>query len=613
MDWQARHDQLCACSLVDIFTSLKRRTTQPPTQALIQRKINSLSLPALETLSLSVENRIVSNHGSRRLSPLQIAGTARAVQFFPTETVAEIAHVHALGEVMSAAAVGSVHFQTSHLHRIGVQHLALAQKRGMAIHPIATDLHARAMEARNDGDSEKALSILGIEGAVVLEGGGFASKAGLLVGVAFSVAVMKSLDRICCGHCLRVVGIAEVSVCRRCGDRLICRECLSAGEYRVGHAGGECERIRVYVRTMAQSLIHALTKSARTRFVTVVQLDARGGIAPMHVSSMGSPLIRSSLLDFILRCPDVVCVAEVVVYWRLLIAFLAEPDGHEQVCIVDCEDVYHIKPAEHAVAVEKPGAGHARKAPTRPSEKRRLKKGPRTAEREAEGKARAVAEALAMEEANAVLERQAARPDATSAMLTSVLAKRESVASPEVVAHVRARRDSLRAAERMARKPASARPGRDLTERMCRRVDLVDARPTAALILQRRVRAWLRCRKKARRKKRSRAAKRIQSSVRTWLLLRVEVKSLIAATAASSGTSVGTDCEEPSVADAPESLKPASTEPTTAAECAICLDDDAEFAAVPCGHRCLCASCSKTVTHCPMCRAQMSAVLRIFI
>ena len=111
MDWQARHDQLCACSLVDIFTSLKRRTTQPPTQALIQRKINSLSLPALETLSLSVENRIVSNHGSRRLSPLQIAGTARAVQFFPTETVAEIAHVHALGEVMSAAAVGSVHFK----------------------------------------------------------------------------------------------------------------------------------------------------------------------------------------------------------------------------------------------------------------------------------------------------------------------------------------------------------------------------------------------------------------------------------------------------------------------------------------------------------------------
>ena len=216
-----------------------------------------------------------------------------------------------------------------------------------------------------------------------------------------------------------------------------------------------------------------------------------------------------------------------------------------------------------------------------------------------------------MAEANAVLERQSARPDATSAILTSVLAKRESAASPEVVAHVRARRDSLRAGERMARKPVSARPGRDLTERICRRVDLVDARPTAALILQRRVRAWLRCRKKARRKKRSRAAKRIQSSVRTWLLLRVEVKSLTAATAASSG-SVGTDCEEPSVADEPEPLKPASTE-STAAECAICLDDDAEFAAVPCGHRCLCANCSKTVTHCPMCRAQMSAVLRVFI
>ena len=62
-----------------------------------------------------------------------------------------------------------------------------------------------------------------------------------------------------------------------------------------------------------------------------------------------------------------------------------------------------------------------------------------------------------MAEANAVLERQVARSDATSAMLTSVLAKRESAASPEVVAHVRARRDSLRAAKRMWRASLSAR------------------------------------------------------------------------------------------------------------------------------------------------------------
>ena len=42
--------------------------------------------------------------------------------------------------------------------------------------------------------------------------------------------------------------------------------------------------------------------------------------------------------------------------------------------------------------------------------------------------------------------------------------------------------------------------------------------------------------------------------------------------------------------------KPASTEPANT-ECAICLDDNAEYAAVPCGHRCLCTNCSKTISH----------------
>ena len=40
--------------LVDIFTSLKRRANhQPPTEELIRRKFEALSLPALDTLSIS--------------------------------------------------------------------------------------------------------------------------------------------------------------------------------------------------------------------------------------------------------------------------------------------------------------------------------------------------------------------------------------------------------------------------------------------------------------------------------------------------------------------------------------------------------------------------------
>ena len=210
-----------------------------------------------------------------------------------------------------------------------------------------------------------------------------------------------------------------------------------------------------------------------------------------------------------------------------------------------------------------------------------------------------------MAEADAVLERQSARPDVTSAMLTSVLLKRGGTASPEVVARTRAKRDSLKAAEMRARKPPRAKREEPIR--------LTNDRLAAALLLQRRARAWLRCRKKRRRKQRGRAAKIIQRSVRTWLLLlRVVAKPHTASTAASSGSEgapAGAELVEP---PEPEATEPPSTEPAST-ECVICWDGDAEYAAVPCGHRCLCANCSQTVSECPVCRAAMTAVLRVFV
>ena len=243
-----------------------------------------------------------------------------------------------------------------------------------------------------------------------------------------------------------------------------------------------------------------------------------------------------------------------------------------------------------------------------PSERRRLQKEAKAAEKRAKEEARAAAEAAAVAEANAVLERQAARPDATAAILTSVLLKRGGTASPEVVARTRAKRDSLKAAEMRARKPAKAkREERTAAER------LPSARFVAsALLLQRCARTWLRSRKKLQRRQRSRAAKRIQLAVRTWLLLRVATKPYVAIGAASSGTEGAPDGEEFVELPAPEPPRSALIEPATT-ECTICLDGDAEYAAVPCGHRCLCANCSNTVSQCPVCRTLLSAVLRVFV
>ena len=247
-----------------------------------------------------------------------------------------------------------------------------------------------------------------------------------------------------------------------------------------------------------------------------MRLNGSGLIAPVHITSIASPLVPSSLAEALARCPTEMNLPSVVIHWRLLVAFLSKLEGDDQEAI-DYEAVYHVTAAECAEAETAP----APRGPPRllPSERRRLQKEAKAAEKRAKEEARAAAEAAAVAEANAVLERQAARPDATAAILTSVLLKRGGTASPEVVARTRAKRDSLKAAEMRARKPVKAMPKeRNAAERLRTDGDLTDARLAAALLLQRCARTWLRCRKKLRRKQRSRAAKLIQRSVRTWLL-----------------------------------------------------------------------------------------------
>ena len=360
--------------------------------------------------------------------------------------------------------------------------------------------------------------------------------------------------------------------------------------------------MRAEVRSAAKALVPRLRESARQ--VAMVRMNGAGLIVPVHITSIASALVPSSLAEALTRCPTEMNQPATVVYWRLLVAFLAKLEGDDQEA-VDYEAVYHVQAAE-CVEAETPPTP---RGPPRllPSERRRLQKEAKAAEKRAQEEARAAAEAAAVAEADAVLERQSARPDVTSAILTSVLLKRGGTASPEVVTRTRAKRDSLKAAERDARKPAKAKPEEPNAAETIRL-----GRLAAALLLQRHARAWLWCRKKLRRKQRSRAAKIIQRSVRTWLLLlRVVAKPYTVSTAASSG-SEGTDGEELVEPPEPEATEPPSTEPAST-ECVICCDGDAEYAAVPCGHRGLCANCSQTVSECPVCRATMTAVLRVFV
>ena len=290
-------------ALVDILTSLKRRANHPPpTEELILRKFDALSLPALNTLSILIDHTTAGQH--RRLSPRQVCGMSQAVRVFPEDTASEVAHVHACESVVSSAATKRASLAASHALRLGLEHLAKARERGMPLCPVATDRHLQAMDALSRGGrkdkSTTALEILGVGDANISEDGTavFVSANGLLTSTSFCIAVMDRLDLpgdICCGSCYRVVRADELSICRRCDDQLLCKGCL-------GHAkhASECGRVRSIVRSMAQSLTPHIRESARR--VAVVQLSSSGLTVPMSTTSIASPLVPSSLLESLSRC-----------------------------------------------------------------------------------------------------------------------------------------------------------------------------------------------------------------------------------------------------------------------------------------------------------------------
>lgn len=582
-----------AYSVTDILTTLNLRTNHPPTPSLICRKLDSLSRPAFDSLSIMIAAKANIEDGVR-LSSHQINGVARAVSScFQADAASEIAHVHACGGVVSAAAAKAAYYEYSHVLRIGLQHFALTRKIGIPLRPIATDMHARAIAALTKGEGgnmKAALGILGVADTLVLEEGFFASATGLLTGCAFCVAVMDRLDpgEICCGTCCRVVSGEELTICGRCGDHLACEQCM-VGEGKVQHMN-ECRRVRDQVRAMAQTLVPHIRESARR--VAVVRLSDSGLIAPTHVTSIASALIPSSLWEYLSRCSTSVTHSEISTYWRLLIVFLAEPDGDDQEAI-EYQRVY-VDAAEYAAVADKQQLGPTRRAPLlSPSEQRRLRKGVRATKKRAEDEVRAAtvakAEAEAVVKANNVLERQVARLDATSAMLTSVLAKRESAASPEVVARVRVRRDSLKAAERRAQRPFKARPARSPSKMVHENVVFASARLAAAGLLQRYARVWLRRRKKLRRKERSRAAKSLQRSVRAWLLPRV-----VASATSSVATAAAPGYNEDDVL------------------CVVCIERPRVMLFLGCAHLCACEDCASILVACPLCRA-VGVKMRVYM
>lgn len=73
---------------------------------------------------------------------------------------------------------------------------------------------------------------------------------------------------------------------------------------------------------------------------------------------------------------------------------------------------------------------------------------------------------------------------------------------------------------------------------------------------------------------------------------------------------------EPALESGDETALPspprASSECDAAGDCVVCLESPAQVAVIPCGHVCVCTECAQQQELCPICRAAVERMLRLF-
>ena len=124
-------------------------------------------------------------------------------------------------------------------------------------------------------------------------------------------------------------------------------------------------------------------------------------------------------------------------------------------------------------------------------------------------------------------------------------------------------------------------------------------------------RAWLRGRKKARRKRRSRAAKCIQRHARAWLRPPPKGASFEAPVTAVAHPSPSAPAAPPQPAAPPP--PPAVQEGDDDPSCVVCLARPRAVVLLPCRHLSMCTLCAADVSACPMCRSTVEGSMVVFV
>ena len=570
------------------LTNLKLSAKVPVSEALLRRRLLSLSEAAREALVGMILCEL-GRRGLRSMSEDLFEGLKRALVHHPEATAIEVARVHAAGSVMAAGA-----WERMWEHRGNTMRLADDAARCSAflkrlMHPVPSDRFYTAQIALQwTTATDKELTDM-CGGVSVWRGNQdrtLFSEHGMVVGVNVALDILERklpVPMVVCPSCYRP--IKHWKICERCFDHVFCTACSSDDAALRAHAF-ECARSQALVQQSLEETRSYVGTSPT--HVTVLQLD-KTTILPARISESatsgyGYP---SSVLGRFLRAPCGGYIASL--YEAPLMRFLAEETGRPEPSDSGRHGVFEnilgmiMTTYENACLklVEK-------KKPEKPArlskaELRRQRIEKSRSQKEADAAAAAEEAARQRVEADNVLGRQTANARHSS-VLTSVLAKRAAMASPEAVAMARKRRDELLGAERAARRQAHGK-----THAKSERV-------AAAGCIQRAWRQSRRRRRKEARIRHRRAAQRIQLAAR-MLIQRRPAAAAAAAAAATNALGVAL---------------PAAPEAQGDSSCVVCLERPRSVVLLPCRHLGLCETCAPGLATCPLCRETVNRTLVVF-
>ena len=324
------HDAFTCRQLILPLTTLKLSAKAPVSEALLRRRLLSLSEAAREALVGMILCKL-GRRGLHSLTEDLFEGLKRALVHHPEATAIEVARVHAAGgSFMAADAWERVQEHRENTIRLSHEAVQYLKRTKRWIYPVASDrfhLAQLALQETTASDEDLTNMCGGVSVRRSDQDTVLLSEHGFIAGVQIALEVLKSMPPgplVLCQSCCNPIE-QQWHVCERCFEHILCARCARDDAAIEAHVP-ECARIRALVRQACEETRGHL--GASPTHVTVLHLY-KDAIMPVHIRDDATTDFPcpSSVMGRFLRAPCGAYIASL--YEAPLMRFLAETSHPE--------------------------------------------------------------------------------------------------------------------------------------------------------------------------------------------------------------------------------------------------------------------------------------------